>query len=382
MDDDVSERGSTMQAKTNEIANERNDTVNTGNNRKRRRLWIKLVALFCMVLVLAAGSGAFYVYSQLQPVLRDGQAVQKQVEIPQGATVRDIGRLLEENGLIHNSTIFAYYVQSKGVGNRLQAGTYNFRVGQTIDEMLESMVNGDAIVNSVRFTIPEGWNVEQIATALAEQKLVDKQKFLKEINEGAFPEFPFVASIPKKAERKYRLEGYLFPETYEVEKGASEHEIIAKMLAQFQKELKPEWVETLKKRNMTVDDAVNLASIVEREVVVDKERPIVAGVFFNRIRENWLLQSCATVQFILGKQRDRITFDDLKVDNPYNTYLKPGLPPGPIANPGRASLAAVVQPAQHDYFFFVTKKDGSSEHYFSKTFEEHLAKDAKSRGNW
>ncbi|WP_241254454.1 endolytic transglycosylase MltG [Brevibacillus sp. SYP-B805] len=335
-----------------------------------------------MVLVLAAGSGVYYVYAQLQPVAPGSQAVQKQVKIPPGASVREIGGLLEENGLIRSGTIFAYYVRSKGVGSRLQAGTYSFRVGQTIDEMVASMVNGDVIPDSVRFTIPEGWNVEQIATALAEQKLVDKEKFLKEVNTGSFPEFPFVAAIPKKAERKYRLEGYLFPDTYEVKKGATEHEIIAKMLAQFQKEMKPEWVETLKKRQMSIDDAVNLASIVEREVVVDKERPIVAGVFFNRIREHWLLQSCATVQFVLGKQRDRITFDDLKVDSPYNTYLHPGLPPGPIANPGRASLAAVVQPAKHDYFFFVTKKDGSSEHYFSKTYEEHLAKDAKSRGSW
>ncbi|MCG6197436.1 endolytic transglycosylase MltG, partial [Anoxybacillus sp. LAT_38] len=121
-----------------------------------------------------------------------------------------------------------------------------------------------------------------------------------------------------------------------VKKGASAHEIIAKMLAQFQKEWQPEWTETLKQRGMTMDEAVRLASIVEREVVVDKERPIVAGVYYNRLREGWLLQADATVQFVLGKQRDRLTYDDLKVNSPYNTYMHPGLPPGPIANPGRA----------------------------------------------
>lgn len=358
-------------------------TMNIQDKKRRRGGRIaKMLALLGLFIILLLAGGSYYLYAQLQPVAAGEEPVHKQVKIPSGTSVREIGQLLEEQGLIRNGTLFAYYAQSKGVGNRLQAGLYNFQVGQTIDELLLAMENGNAVVDAIRFTIPEGLHVEQIADRLAEQKLIDKAAFLKEVNEGAFPEFPFVAQIPRNKDRKYRLEGYLFPETYEIEKGATEHEIIAKMLGQFQKELKPEWLQALKQRDMSLDQAVNLASIVEREVVVDKERPIVAGVFYNRIRDNWMLQSCATVQFVLGKQRDRITYADLEIDSPYNTYIKPGLPPGPIASPGRASLEAVMHPAEHDYFFFVTKKDGSSEHYFSKTFEEHLAKDAKSRGNW
>lgn len=349
--------------------------------RRRGGRWRRIIALFCLVLILTVGGAAYYLFSQLQPVAADGQATKK-VTIPPGTSVREIGQLLEDSGLIRNGALFSYYAKSKGISNRLQAGNYNFQPGQTIDQLLDDMANGRTVIDTVRFTIPEGLNVEQIATRLAEQKLVDKAAFLKVIDQEAFPEYPFVAEIPQNNNRKHRLEGYLFPETYEVEKEASERDIVAKMLGQFQKEVKPEWLEALKARNLTLDQAVNLASIVEREVVVDEERPIVAGVFYNRIRDKWLLQSCATVQFILGKQRDRITFEDLEIDNPYNTYLKPGLPPGPIASPGRASLAAVVEPAKHDYFFFVTKKDGTSEHFFSKTFEEHMAKDAKSRGNW
>jgi len=371
-----------MQIQKKEKDNQPMKIIKQDEKRRRRGRLPKIVALFGLLLILVLGSGGFYLYSQLQPVAAEGQAVKKAVSIPSGTSVREIGQLLEKHGLIRNGTLFAYYAQSKGIGNRLQAGNYNFQVGQTIDELLNAMTKGEAVVEAVRFTIPEGLNVEQIANRLAEQKLVDKAAFLKEVNEGAFPEFPFVAQIPKSKDRKHRLEGYLFPETYEIKKGATEHEIIAKMLGQFQKEMKPEWLEALKKRNMTLDQAVNLASIVEREVVVDKERPIVAGVFYNRIRDKWMLQSCATVQFVLGKQRDRITFEDLEVQSPYNTYINPGLPPGPIASPGRASLEAVAQPVSHNYFFFVTKKDGTSEHYFSKTFEEHLSKDAKSRGNW
>jgi UPF0755 protein len=353
---------------------EHNDLLSKGKGR-----WTRIILIAICFLLAVTGGASFYVYQGLQPV--EGTAGVKKVTIPAGSSVREIAQLLEEQGIIKNATLFTYYAKVKGIGSRLQAGDYQFQAGQTVDQLLQAMVEGKTVVDTVRFTVPEGWNVEQIAAHLAEKGLVDKQKFLQEVNHGSFPEFPFVATIPKKEGRKYRLEGYLFPETYEVKKGATEHEIIARMLAQFQKEIKPDWTAKLKQRNMSLDDAVNLASIVEREVVVDKERPLVAGVYYNRLREGWLLQADATVQFILGKQRDRLTYDDLKINNPYNTYVHPGLPPGPIASPGRESLAAVVQPASHEYFFYVTKKDGSFEHYFSKTLDEHLANDAKSRSN-
>ncbi|MGG4497803.1 endolytic transglycosylase MltG [Brevibacillus reuszeri] len=349
--------------------------------RRRRRggrvlLWI--IAFF-LLIILAAGGVGWYVYQQLQPVA--GSPTTKNVTIPSGSSVRDIGRLLEEQALIRNADMFNYYVKYKGVAPQLKAGEYEFTTGQTLDDLLAAMTEGKTVNNAERFTVPEGWNVEQIADHLAKEGIVEKDAFLKEVNEGVFPEFPFVTAIPKSAERKNRLEGYLFPETYEVKKGATAHEVVSRMLAQFQQEWKPEWNEQLKKHDLTQDEAINLASIVEREVTVDKERPTVAGVYFNRIREKWPLQADTTVQFILGKQRDRLTYDDLKVKSPYNTYTNPGLPPGPIANPGRLSIEAVVNPEQHDYFFYVTKKDGTSEHYFSKTLQEHNANNAKSRGN-
>ncbi|MGF9797612.1 endolytic transglycosylase MltG [Brevibacillus agri] len=348
--------------------------------RRRRggRIVMWLVALF-LIAIVAAGGAAWYVYEGLQPV--DGPQTAKNVTIPTGSSVREIGRLLEEQGLIRNADLFQYYVKYKGVAPQLKAGEYQFTTGQAIDDMLTAMAEGKTVVNAARFTIPEGWNIEQIAEHLDKEGIVEKAAFLKEVNEGEFPEYEFVAQIPKNKDRKHRLEGYLFPETYEVDKDATAHEVVSRMLAQFEKVWQPQWTEQLKQRGLTLDEAVSLASIVEREVTVDKERPLVAGVYYNRIRDKWPLQADATVQFILGKQRDRLMYEDLKVKSPYNTYLNPGLPPGPIANPGRASLEAVVNPAQHDYFFYVTKKDGTSEHYFSKTLSEHNANDAKSRGN-
>lgn len=348
---------------------------------RRRRgggLFRWIVALF-LLMVVAVGGGSLYIYQQLQPV--EGEQTPKNVTIPSGSSVRDIGRLLEEAGLIRNADMFSYYVKYKGVAPDLKAGEYLFTTGQTIDALLLDMTEGKTVVSAKRFTIPEGWNVEQIAEHLDKEGIVEKAAFLQEVDKGEFPDYPFVAQIPASKERKHRLEGYLFPETYEIKKDATAHDVVSKMLAQFEKEWKPEWTTELQQRKLTVDQAVNLASIVEREVTVDKERPLVAGVYYNRIRDKWPLQADATVQFVLGKQRDRLTFEDLKVKSPYNTYTNPGLPPGPIANPGRASLEAVVKPAKHEYFFYVTKKDGTSEHYFSRTLEEHNANNAKSRGN-
>lgn len=368
----------------NQIKKERgNQGKNTpigGNNQKRRNRAARLFLRGLLLIVLCTAAAGFYVYDKLKPPAANGNA-EKTINIPSGSSVWEIGQILEKEGLIKDADIFSLYVKIKNVGNRLQAGNYRFHVGQPVSQLVKSMADGDVVADTVKFTIPEGWNVEQIAASLAGKGIVDKTAFLREVNQGNFSEFAFVSSIKPKEGRKYRLEGYLFPETYEVKKGASAHEIIAKMLSQFQKEIKPEWIAELAKRKISLDDAIILASIVEREVTVDKERPIVAGVLYNRLQNDWMLQADATIQYVLGTQRDRITYNDLKIESPYNTYLHRGLPPGPIANPGRASIAAVVEPTKHDYFFYVTKKDGSSEHYFSKTLEEHLAQDAKSRKN-
>jgi UPF0755 protein len=343
----------------------------------------KIIVITLVILVLiglgSAAGGYYYVQTQLEPVSSTGETVK--VEIPQGSTVGKIGLILEQSDLIRDASIFRWYVRYLNNGNQFQAGTYSIQHGSTIDEIISKLVQGDVVRDTITFTIPEGWNVKQIAERLSEQGLVDKAKFLTEVNEGSF-DYEWMQDIPQDKGTAYRLEGFLFPETYEIDRGSTEHEIIGKMLSQFDREWKNEWREELKKRGISTYDAITLASIIEREVVVDKERPLVAGIFYNRLNDGWMLQSCATVQFVLGKQRDRITFKDLAVESPYNTYIHEGLPPSPIANPGRASLAAVVYPEQSEYYFFVTKKDGSQEHHFAKTFAEHLKNDANSRGNW
>lgn len=359
------------------------DDVNEqGENSSFSSIKVVLITLAVIVIigVTGAGIGGYYVYSNLQPVNPESDEL-VQVEVPMGSSGTRIATILKENNLIKNEKIFYYYVRYKGASG-FQAGEYYLSAASSPDQIIEQLKDGRVHVESERFTIPEGLSVEQIATHLESLELVDAATFLQVVNEVDFSQFSFIEGIPDVEHRKYRLEGFLFPETYDIKKGADEEEIIRVMLGQFEKELKDEWTEELQKRDLTFYDAVTLASIVEREAVLDEERKTIAGVFLNRMKDEWLLQSCATVQFVLGKQRDRLLFEDLEVESPYNTYINPGLPPSPIASPGRESLMAVIHPEEHSYYFFVTKKDDSGAHHFSKTYEEHLRNDAQSRGNF
>lgn len=349
------------------------------------KLKVALITILTVFILFAVviGGGALYVYTNLQPV--NSVSVEPvRVEIPSGATPKKIATILEENGLIRSGFIYSYYLKWKGdgVSSRLQAGTYDFVPGTSLEELTNKMVQGVVVqVDTKRITIPEGWNVNQIADYLSGEGLVHRDTFIQEINVGNFS-YDFLSEITQEEGANYRLEGFLFPDTYDIPKGASEHEIIDMMLRNFDKKVTAEIRTGFEQQRLSFYDAITLASIVEREVILDEERPIVAGVFYNRMEDHIRLESCATVQYVLGKQKDVITFDDLEVESPYNTYKHDGLPPGPIGNPGLASIQSVAAPQDNDYYFFVTKKDGSKSHHFSRTYEEHLKNDAKSRGSW
>ncbi len=364
-----------------DVVDEGLDEELDGEYRRFSPLKVILVTILVIVMLLSgvAGGVYYYVHQNLQAVEASNEDVL--VTIPKGSSSAKIGEILYDNGLIRDAELFRYYIRFKEMGTKLQAGDYIFVKGMTIDQLIKKMANGDVFIETFTFTIPEGLAIPQIAEHLANKGYVDKDVFLKEVNEGTF-DFDFVQAIPESQDRKYRLEGYLFPETYEMKKGATEHEIIQRLLKQFDQVVTNEWRAELEARGMTLDEAVTLASIVEREAVIADERPVIAGVFYNRIEKDWLLQSCATVQYILGKQREVITYADLEVQDPYNTYIHEGLPPGAISNPGASALRSVVFPEEHSYFFFVTKKDGSGSHHFSKTYAEHQKNDAKSRGSW
>jgi len=336
--------------------------------------------LFFLVFILGLiGFSANYVYMQFSPVDPTNEAPIL-VEIPKGSSSKAISEILANQQIIKNNWLFPLYAKYTGYANDLKAGKFQFTQSMDLKEVTRQLVVGNTIKESIRFTIPEGFTVEQIADKLASEHVINKEKFLKLINDGDF-NYTFVKQIPANKAIKYRLEGYLFPETYEVKKGATEYEIIDKLLAQFKKEWNQDWDKVLKERKMTIHDVVTLASLVEREVSVEEERPIVAGVIYNRLHDNWKLQVDATIQYGLGKQKERLTYKDLELEHPYNTYIVEGLPPGPISNPGRFSIKATLFPEENPYFFYVTKKDHTGEHYFSKTYTEHRRNIAKSKSN-
>jgi UPF0755 protein len=236
----------------------------------------------------------------------------------------------------------------------------------SVEQIVNKLAAGNAEVNSKRFTIPEGFELRQIAERLESEGLVNKDEFYAAIDKSKF-DYAFVKDIPN---RDNKLEGYLFPDTYDVFKNATEEEIINKMLNRFDQVFTEEYRQRAKELNMSYDQVITLASIIEREAKLDKERKIISAVFHNRLKKNIKLQSCATVQYLLKEQKEVLTYKDLEVDSPYNTYKYAGLPKGPIASPGAKSIEAALYPDKVDYLYFVANKDGS--HIFTKTYQEHL----------
>lgn len=340
--------------------------------------WLIRLVLTCLLFGAWAIVGYMYVDYTLDSPIRQEPV---QMEIPEGASTVEIGTLLKEKGLIRKSWFFAPYVWWKGYARKLQAGVYEIPPGAQIDEILAILSKGKQ--NVVHVTIPEGFTVEQIADRLAkiEELGIDQEAFLKAVQKKEY-KYSFVQNIPSNKNRKYYLEGYLFPSTYQFEKNVKPEEVVDRMLGQFNRQLEKEGIrEELKKRNLTVDEWVTVASLIEREGRVPEELPTISGVIYNRLNRGMLLQVDATVQYALEKQKKVLTYDDLKVNSPYNTYQHKGLPPGPIANPGEKALEAAMYPQKHDYLFYVTRKDGTGKHYFARTDAEHQANIHKSKQN-
>ncbi|GAB4260178.1 MAG: endolytic transglycosylase MltG [Thermincola ferriacetica] len=332
------------------------------------RLVTKTFFLLALFLGLTAGVGYNQYVNGLKPVASDHGAEIK-LTVPTGATTGQIADLLKEKGLIKNSFIFRVYARLHRFDGKLKAGNYTLNTSMSLPQIMSKITGGS--VEYITFTIPEGFNTRQIADRLAAKNLINKEVFFDLVANGDF-DYDFLNGLPNNEKR---LEGYLFPDTYKVTATTTEREIIDMMLARFAREATPEFRQKAQKLGLTLHQAVTLASIVEREAKVDKERPKVAAVFLNRMKKGWKLESCATVQYALGQPKARLLNKDLQIDSPYNTYKYSGLPPTPIASPGRASLQAAVNPANVDYLFFVVSQDGR--HVFSRTLAEHNRAKAK-----
>lgn len=323
----------------------------------KRYSWILWLAAG---LLVGVGMGvAYQVYIGLQPAAASGD--EQVFQVKKGSSLRQVADDLQKAGLVRSARVMLLAARFQKKGNRLYAGNYLLSPAMSPMDILEKIIAGD--VATVRVTIPEGFTVRQIAETLADKGLVDKARFIALCTKPTL-RWKLRLPIPKVG-----LEGYLFPDTYDIPVGATEEQIIDRMLARFE-ELMPKWYR--KDMPLGLHETVTLASMVEREARRPQERARIAGVYINRLKHKppMKLQCDATVLYAIGGHKSRVLYRDLEVDSPYNTYKYPGLPPGPIANPGLACLKAAANPEKHDFLYYVARADGS--HIFSRTMKEHL----------
>lgn len=356
---------------------EEEDYQPSGPNKSRITMWVILSLLG--IMVIGAGSVALYVWNGLRPTAAGDM---KRVEVKSGMSPFEVAETLEDEGIIRSAFIFKYYLKLKDEGNRFQAGSYDMTPGMELNAVIAKLNAGDIVkAETTKFTIPEGFTAVQIAEKLSQEGIASKDELLGLMDaDRKWEDVDAVLQIPSGPQEVHRLEGYLYPETYEMKKDATPEQIIQRMLAETDRKLNtlPELDVQLEERGLTLHQLLTVASLVEREVVVDEERPLVAGVIYNRLKEKMPLQIDATIQYLLDKQKERLMEKDLEVDSPYNTYKNPGLPPGPIASPSMKSIQAALNPESTDYLYYVTKKDGTQTHLFAKTYKEHQRNIAKS----
>jgi len=342
---------------------------------KKTRKKSKVRAFLFVFLFLAFSTVIFmkyYIDNQREPV-SSIDIQEKIMLVPKGSSSITIAKLLKDNNLIKNEYIFRLIAKMEKKDSKLKAGTYTLNNGMTPEEIINVLIKGGADRNTITFTIPEGYELSQIADKLGGQAIVDRERFLELSSDMSIfsKDYAFLKELPNNL----TLEGYLYPDTYEVYTNATEEEIIRKMLDRFEYLFTTEIQEKAVSLSMDINQVITLASIIEREGKVDKERNLISAVFHNRLEKGMLLESCATIQFALGERKEKLTFKDLKIESQYNTYIHKGLPPGPIASPGIKSIIAAVNPADVDYLFFVSNGDGT--HTFTKNFKDHI--DAKNK---
>ncbi len=334
--------------------------------------WLK-IGLYLLLVALIILSFAFW--QLVKPANLKDTLVS--FSITPGQDVKTIGLKLKESNLIKSRLVFESWVWLTGTEKKFVAGDYKLPANVNIINLTRLLTGSLALPNEVKVVIIEGWTIKDIASYLEKNNLYFTTDFIALVSKPQNFE-PLLNNLGIKLTSKpanASLEGYLFPDTYRVYRDSQPDDLVAKMLNNFVDKFKPEWQQEITKRGYNMFQAVTLASIVEKEVANDKDRRLVADIFWRRLKVGRGLESDATINYITGKKALQPSLLDLAVDSPYNTYKYRGLPPGPICNPGASALEAVIYPQSNDYWYFLTTPDG--EVIYSKTFEEHKAAKAK-----
>lgn len=350
-------------------------------SRKRKRKnpakFIIIIAAVCVLL----GVGGVYGYQVYKGYMKDYAGTESyvgedvEIVIPEGSSVKTIAKILKENGLITYESAFVNRVKESEYRGTLRYGTYTLNTGMNTLEMIAIMgqsTQEPTVMATV--TIPEGYSIEMIAARLEEQGIFTAQEFLDAVQNGTY-EYDFLASIPEDSNLNYRLQGFLFPATYNIYEDTTPEDLVNRMLKKFDEMYTDAYRQQADLMGYSAFQVVNMAAIVEREAKLESERPIIAGVINNRLEINMKLQMCPTVLYPLTQGMynvSQVTYADLELDSPYNTYMYEGLPVGPICNPGITSIAAVLYPTDSSYLYYHTDDESIGSHIFTETYEEHI----------
>lgn len=349
--------------------------MNLNNDKSKKIVATIIISIIILILI------ATFVVIQIGPYNKNNND-DIVIDIPTGSTLNQVTNILKENNLIKNKTLFKLYVRISNNTSRLKSGKYLFDQTYSNKEIIQDLCEGKIYNDGIKITVPEGSTSFEIIDILVKNKLGDKNVYEELINNPKEfkDKFEFLND-----EKIVSLEGFLYPSTYYFEEEQSEKEVLNHMIETFESKYSDKLEERQKELNKSLYEVISLASIVEKEAVLDEDRPIIASVFYNRIKIGMPLQSDATIQYIFKERKKSITYEDLKIDSPYNTYRVNGLPPTPIANPGIKSIEAVLYPANTEYLYFVATIDGGNT--YSKTYEEHVKnveqyrKDREERNN-
>ena len=321
-----------------------------------------IIASAIFVLAVAGVLGWMHIMGDNKEFAKEGAQI---VHVKVGMTTADIADMLHEKQLVKNPKAFKFEARFKGLANKLQAGMYKIEGGMSNGAIVNEFANGR--IELIDFIVPEGFNVVKTGRKLESLGLGSAEKFIELAKNYA----PYDYMKTDNPHVIFKSEGFLYPATYKVPYGASEEEYLHIFVRHFNEVMEKNGVlDTVKKRDLNMRDVVNMAAMVEMEAVYAEEQPRIAGVFLKRVEIGMPIQSDTTIQYILGAQKETITFKDTEIDNPYNTYQNYGLPPGPIGSPSLSAIQAVLEPEQTDYLYFVAQNDGH--HRFSRTYAEHL----------
>ncbi len=341
-----------------------------------------------LVALLVWGGWSFVENRFILPVAA-GDKTDYTVEVKRGSSTQTIAKKLEDAGIIRSAAAFKLYVDVFDQGAKIKAGVYQFNKSMTLEEIVGKLKTGESSTNVLNFTITEGMTIEDIANILLKNHLLsDKNKFFELCRSGgSFADYDFISGLnnPDDTKRIFKLEGYLFPDTYEVYTDSTEEMIIKKMLNRFSDVFADKDIARMQDLNMTIDQMITLASLIEKEGKTEDFKKLSA-VFHARLQKNMKLESDVTIHYITGTGRLALTNNDTSVDSPYNTYKYPGLPLGPVCNPGKDAIQAALYPDEdfmkQGYLFFCSAEPESGKLVFSKTLSDHKKQVAKYKPLW